>query len=379
VTTTPGIGAGRDASGAAPGALRSQFPVLDRVVYLNAGTDGPLPARAATAGSDWLAREAERGRGALAHFADLIPMMERLRGRFSALLGADAGQVALTRSTTDGINAILSALPFAPGDEVVTSDQEHPGLLAPLAALTRRAGVRVRVAPFDSVADALGPRTRLVAVSHVAWTTGAIAPVENLRAAPVPVLLDGAQALGAIPVDVERLGCDFYAAPGQKWLCGPDGVGCAFVRESAAHELGMPWPNYLTLADPEHPLASAPLPGARRLDAGIFAGALVAAALAALDVLEEEGWDVVFAAAAARGRELRAALAERGATVEPAETTLVAWRATDDDAAMSRLADLGVVVRSIPGHGLLRASVGAWNSSGDIDRLVSICAENNFL
>src|SRR5205809_432654 len=151
--------------------LRGQFPVLGCVAYLNAGTDGPLPARAVRAAGEELEREARDGR-ALSHF-------ER---RFA-------------------------------------------------------------------LAGAVGPRTRLVACSHVGWMSGLEAPKE-LAQLDVPVLLDGAQGVGAVEVDVGALGCDAYAGAAQKWLCGPDGAGMLYVRASLRERLAVSRRRYAHRADP---------------------------------------------------------------------------------------------------------------------------------
>ena len=111
------------------------------------------------------------------------------------------------------------------GDEVLTSDEEHPGLLAPLAALRERRGVRVRVAPFAELPGEVRSATRLVACSHVSWHTGRVMDVDALAAHGVPVLLDGAQGLGALPLDVRQLGCDYYAASGRSGCAGRSEVG----------------------------------------------------------------------------------------------------------------------------------------------------------
>ena len=128
---------------------------------------------------------------------------------------------------------VIAGLPLGRGDEIVTSDEEHPGLLGALAAAREVRGVTVREVPLAEVAEAVGPSTRLVACSHVGWMSGSYAPAE-LAEVDVPVLLDGAQGVGAVPVDVVALGCDAYAGAGQKWLCGPDGTGHAVGRARAA-------------------------------------------------------------------------------------------------------------------------------------------------
>jgi L-cysteine/cystine lyase len=356
--------------------FRSEFPVLARRAYLNTGTDGPFPAQAAAAASEQLAREAAEGRSGSQHFDSLERIAEELRGRLARLLGADTDEVALTRSTTDGMNVVLSGLPLAPGDEVLTSDEEHAGLLAPLAALGAR-GVVIRQAPFGDVASAIGPRTKLIAVSHVSWISGKVAPVADLAASGLPVLVDGAQGLGAIPVDVRALGCDFYAAAGQKWLCGPDATGVLYIQRNRIDQLGMPSPGHVCLSDAARPLDLPLAAGARRFDGGMIAGPLIAAALAALDVLEEAGWDWVFDRARTQAARLRELLADRVEVVPGGPTTLVSWQppgitdAAGAEELVERLAADDVIVRAFPGRALVRASVGAWNSDGDLDRLAA--------
>jgi L-cysteine/cystine lyase len=358
--------------------FRVEFPVLERCAYLNTGTDGPLPRRSVEAATAELERELRNGRSGVAHFARLGQLAEELRGRLAKLLGAGLDEVALTRSTTDGINVVLSGLGLVPGDEVLTSDEEHPGLLAPLGALRER-GVAVRAAPFDDVADAVQAQTKLIAVSHVSWMRGRIAAVQKLRRSGVPLLLDGAQGLGAIPVDAHALGCDFYAAAGQKWLCGPDGTGVLFVREPWIDELGVPWPNFMTLRDVERPLELLPGPGARRFDGGMVSGQLAAGALASLQLLDEAGWQWIFERARRQSERLRELLTARVELLPGGPTTLVTWQppgVSDMEGAVAlveRLEGEGVVVRAFPGRPWLRASVGAWNSDEDLERLVAAC------
>src|SRR5215204_4464465 len=151
-------------------ALRAQFPVLEHVAYLNSGTDGPLPAAAVAAAREEL-DDAERGGRVTAHFERRAELQDELRAAYARLLGAAADDVALTTSTSDGLGRVIAGLGLGPGDEIVTSDQEHPGLVGPL--LTARAnGVHVREVPWAEVATAVGPETTLVAVSHVSWIGG---------------------------------------------------------------------------------------------------------------------------------------------------------------------------------------------------------------
>jgi L-cysteine/cystine lyase len=355
-------------------AFRAQFPVFERKAYMNAGTEGPLPRQAADAVRERIELEMTAGRCGKDYMESVRELATELRAGYARTLHADPSDVALTGSTTDGCNTILSGLDLRPGDQVLTSDEEHPGLLAPLGRL-KRAGVDVRIVPFAEIAEAVGPSTRLVAVSHVSWVSGRVVDTDGLTATGVPFLLDAAQSIGAVPTDVEELGCAFYAGSGQKWMCGPEGSGALYVRRDQLDELTVPWPGYMSLADPSDALNSGPAEDAGRLDHGFPPGVRSAWALASLNVLEGAGWEWIHTRAASLAASLADRLAEHGLEVGPrGRSTLVSWKVDDPDAEVARLAQEGVVVRSILSHGLVRASIGAWCSEEELDRLVSLVA-----
>lgn len=349
-------------------ALRAEFPVLRRLAYLNAGSNGPVPERALQAAEHSMRRQLVEGRGDKTHFEETGERIAVLRGRVAGLLGCDVADVAVTGSTTDGVNSVLGALDLGPGDEVLTSDEEHPGVLAPLAALRERRGANVRVVPFGELAAAMSPETRLVACSHVSWMTGAVVDAAGLAATDALVLLDGAQGLGAVPTRVAELGCDFYAASGQKWLCGPNGIGYLYAREAGS--LPPPWPNYGVLADSTAAFELDLHPDARRLSMGFPAPHQIEWALAALDVLEEAGIDAV----CERATGLADSLAERldGRVVPRGRSTLVSWEDPDPEAAVERLRGEEIVVRNLPASPYVRASVGAWSSEEELERLAKL-------
>ena len=352
--------------------LRSQFPVLERMAYLNAGTDGPVPRRGAEAAAERIRAELEHGRAGEEHMDTVTGLIASVRAQIAALMGAQEGEVAVTHSTTDGLNTVLLGLDLRAGDEVLTSDEEHPGLLAPLAHARRRSGIEVRIAPFDELAQAVGPRTRLVAASHVSWVSGRVLDTAALRSSNAALLLDGAQGLGAVPVDVLELGVDFYAASGQKWLCGPDASGYLYVRKERIGDVAPPWLNYMSLADAARAAELDVHPDARRFDLGLMPTPATAWALASLDVLADAGWAWVHDRARALAATLAAGLQERGITVAArGDSTLVAWHSADPEADVVRLASDGLVVRAIPGRGLVRASVGAWSSEDELERLTA--------
>jgi selenocysteine lyase/cysteine desulfurase len=352
-------------------AFRAEFPVLDSIAYLNAGTDGPLPRSAVEAAREHLLAELEEGR-ATPHFLRRFELLDELRHGYSRVLGCDVEDVALTTSTSEGLGAILAGLDLGPGDEVLTAPDEHPGLLGPLGTLRDRRGVEVRTAPFADLADAVGPSTRLVACSHVSWVTGAVRPQGLAELGPdVPVLLDGAQGVGAVPIDVAALGCAFYAGSGQKWLCGPVGTGMLWIAPDRRAQVAPVGATYINLAEPAKGLESPPHGDARSHDSPAISAEASAAAVTAHDVLADAGWDAVYARARALAARLADGLRERGRTVAPRdETTLVSWEDDDPEATRERLGGTGIVIRNLPGTPYLRASVGAWNDERDLDRLL---------
>jgi L-cysteine/cystine lyase len=355
--------------------LRAQFPVLERVAYLNAGTNGPVPRRAFEATERSLREQLEQGRSSRAWFEHNVERIDELRARAARLLGATQADVALTGSTTDGINAVLHAVDIHPGDEILTSDEEHPGVLAPLATARETRGATIRVAPFAELPGELRRDTRLVVTSHVSWATGRLMEMEALARSDALVVLDGAQGLGAIPVDVRALGCDFYAASGQKWLCGPGGMGYLYANPELVPDLPAPWSGYHALEWSDQALVPALQPDARRLTTGYPAAHHVEWAHASLDVLEEPGIDAVHAVAREGAERFARMLGERGVAVaDRGPSTLVSFEVPDPEGFSQRAAEERIVIRFLPGRPWARASVGAWNTDEELERLAALAA-----
>lgn len=353
-------------------AFRAQFPVLERLAFLNAGTDGPVPAVAVQAARQALDSQLADGRYH-PHFAARTGLQSELRGLYARVLGCDARDVALQTSTSEGIGKVLAGLDLGPGDEIVTSDTEHPGLVGPLIAARAR-GASVRPVPLREVADAVRPSTTLVACSHVSWVTGEVAPTA-LGELDVPVVLDGAQGAGAIPVDVRALGCAAYAAAGQKWLCGSDGTGMLYVEPDFAQRVRAVAPSFVCFEDSHAGFDARLHEDARRYDTASLSREAAAFSLAAARLLDATGLATVHARARELATQLADRLAERGRTVAArGATTLVTWEDADPPATRHRLADADVVIRDLPGTSYIRASVGAWNDESDLERLLSAAA-----
>ena len=349
-------------------ALRASFPVFAQAAFLNAGSDGPLPQAAVDAARGALDTALSRGRR-VEHFHARSAARTRLRELYAELLGVPAGQVAITTSTSDGLARVLGGLRLGPGDEVLTAEDEHPGLLGPLIA-ARLAGATVRTGPLETLADHVTAQTTLVACSHVGWITGALAD-PRLADAGVPVVLDGAQGIGAVPVDLAALGCAAYAGAGQKWLCGADGTGMLWLEPAFAERVAPGGPPYEAFVDTALGIESDLNPDATRYDTQSIALELLVQSVESTELLRAFGWDAVHARAAGLAEQLARELAVRGFTVGPrGQTTLVSWEDPDPPAASERLAQAGIIVRHLPGTPYVRASVGAWNDESDLERLL---------
>jgi L-cysteine/cystine lyase len=352
-----------------PSEARELFPALARIVYLNAGTFGPLATPTVEAMQAELVRDATEGRSGMPYFLRVLELREQVRAALAALVGVPADSVALTSSTTDGCNIVFAGLGLRPEDEVITTTEEHFGLLGPL----RTSGARVvMVAPEpEAILAAVTPRTRLLALSQVLWTSGRVLPVAELREQTgVRVLVDGAQSVGAIPVDAR--GMDFLTISGQKWLCGPDSTGALVVADP--EQLRVTAPSYFSQASYDAEGVFEPRPGAPRFDPAWWPPSSLAGLLAALDLRPE--W--AFRRAGELADLCRELLAECGFAVAtpPVPSTLVAFRPTSEapDALVERLRQADIHVREIPKTGLVRVSCGWWTNEDDLGRLVAAVA-----
>ncbi|HXV03892.1 MAG TPA: aminotransferase class V-fold PLP-dependent enzyme [Gaiellaceae bacterium] len=350
---------------------RAAFPVLERYAYLNAGSVGPMARRTYEAVVE-AEREELGPRGSHDAFNRVVEQREHLRGVLGAHVGVAPDHISLATSTSEGCRVVLAGLALTPEDDIVTTDAEHYGLLGPLHA----SGARVRVArvkerpaaeALDAILAEVGPRTRLVALSHVLWLNGHVIPVEELQEAlSVPLLVDGAQSVGAIPVDVSPF--DFYTVSGQKWLCGPTPTGGLYIKDP--ERLRVAGPSYFAQQSYDEDGSFVPREGARRFDLSWIPAAFIAGLEAALELAPEWRFE--------RSREIsercRERLLDAGHRVvtEPGQANLVAWRHEGDTAeVVKRLYEGGVVIRDLPKAGLLRASCGWWTSDDDVERLAA--------
>jgi len=343
---------------------RRQFPVLDRFAYLNAGTNGPLARVTVEAMNEQNASDLVGGRSGMEWFEPVLELRERVRTAVAAVIDVEPASLALTDSTTRGCAVVLLGLGLTSQDEVITTDQEHFGLTGPLYAT----GARVVIVDADeeAIVRAVTPRTRLIATSHVLWTTGRKLDLHRVREdTGLPVLVDGAQSAGALPPDVGQL--DFYTVSAQKWLCGPESTGALYVADP--ERLRVKAPSYLSQDSYEVSGAFEPKEGAKRFDSGWIPAPALRGLEAALSTRPE--WCYEHAAEiTARCAELLSPHVE--VVTPPGHSTLVSFRPNGDPAELvASLHEAGVIVRELPGRNIVRASCGWWTSEDDVQRLAA--------
>ena len=232
----------RVARGIAPAS--DDFAFAPGLVYLQTGSLGPTPRPVMDrAGAAWEQLELNPS---FYGYGELERAMEVVRARAATFMGCKTDELVITTSTTDGMNRTAQGLTFAPGDRVLTTDQEHPGGRVCWDFVARRCGVVLDIVPIapqehdaqvivDRITRAFTPRTRVLSFSHILSSTGLRMPVAELsalaRSRGCIVVVDGAQAVGSGPVDVKALGCHVYATSGHKWLLGPPGTGMLYMSE----------------------------------------------------------------------------------------------------------------------------------------------------
>ena len=309
--------------------------------------------------------------------------LEAVRAKAAALVNADAEDMVLTTSATQAMFLIAQGLKFTHGDQVITTDHEHPGGRLGWDWAARRFGIEVITIPVapdetdaraivERFADRIAPRTRVLSFSHVLYTTGVKLPVAELcglaRAHGCWAVVDGAQGPGAMPVDVRALGCHAYAASGHKWLMGPKGTGFLHISREMSRALDA------------LPLAAGRQSGSN--STGIVNIAGLRGMGAAADYVQSLGPERIAAHNQALRRELHAELSRFNQVTIPAPAdgpltsanlSFCLPESADLEAIRRNLAlrhQVYIRTCDLAGFKGLRASLHAYNGSGDVARLV---------
>ena len=373
-------------------AVRAAMPSLAAAIQMNTGTAGPIPAEVAAVMSELADYERTIGRSHFDYYLEGLERMNEARAGVAAVLGASLGSVGLTHAATDGMNHAVWALDWNAGDVAVTTTHEHAGGVGALYALRDRMGVDIRFADIGDGSDdsvtiaaldrAVVPGTRLLSISHVLWSTGAVLPIARIAELAhdrgALVVVDGAQAAGAIPISVADLGVDAYAVPAQKWLLGPEGMGALWVDPAAIDRMRPSFAGHFALEASDSRGSAIWHGDARRFEGTGFHRPSIAGFARAVSWLSMYvGLDYVHG----RGARLALRAADQLAEIDGVELltprhqmgTLVTFRirAWSAEAGLEELTlRTSVIARTIVSLDAIRLSVGFFNTEEELERVL---------
>jgi L-cysteine/cystine lyase len=287
--------------------LRQQFPALPGKGYFNYGGQGPMPQAALDAIAQSFQQVQQAGPFSNAAGMWVTQEGDQTRRAIAQELGVAPETITLTEDVSMGCNIALWGIDWRLGDHLLLSDCEHPGIIAAAQEIARRFGVEVTTCPLQDtlnqedpvavVASHLKPSTRLVVLSHILWNTGQVLPLAEIVAAchtysiprPVRVLVDAAQSVGVLPLDLAALEADFYAFTGHKWWCGPEGVGGLYVRPEALDTLHPTFVGWRSITSDAMGLPTGWKPDGRRYEVATSAYPLYAGLRAAIALHHQFG------------------------------------------------------------------------------------------
>ena len=369
------------------------MPALANKIYFNYGAQGPLPTASLQAMVECWRRIQELGPFAEPVFPRVEELITSLRQALAALCGVPPRRLAFTENVTSGCVLPLWGLPWRSGDQLLIGDEEHPGVVAACHEIARREALQVGILPVrdcsraDQVLErldlALQPRTRLVVLSHVLWTTGAAMPIPAVgkrlgeHANQPWLLVDGAQSAGAVPLEDAVAVADLYAFTGHKWLCGPEGLGAVALSQRLLDAGAPTMIGWRGLAkDPQHPLR---LHGdARRYEVATSCYPLMAGLLQSLHSLATVGdprqrLALIQAHSGHLWHGLRQLDGVETMLPEPPPAGLVSFRVRDHPPqhVVNGLAERGLVLRSFESPHCVRACCHMTTLPAESGRLMS--------
>ncbi len=373
--------------------VRKSLKLLNQYLYLNTGAVGPLSEETVATIRQEQDYELINGRAGVDIYLRKRAIKNEVRAALSKLINALPEELALTQNTTEGINIVVNGRNWHEGDEVVTTDVEHGAILLPLFQIAKRYGVVVKKAkvgtdPVQAIEEQITSRTKLIALSHVSYSTGAVLPLNDIihlaHGKGIPVLVDGAQSVGTIPVDVKALDVDYYSLPGHKWLLGPEGTGALFTRQDRLEELFQPFIGYGSVAQFSQDETYILRHGAERFEISTMNLPKLAGQKASINWLTEKiGWSEIFERTGQLAEKVKSQLAAiKGVTVLTPEKAagLVSFRVlgVEPPTIVETLAGKRIIIRGIKELAAARASIAFYNTEKELEDFVqSVAALQN--
>lgn len=365
--------------------LRADIPALSDGRYCNWGASGPSPQRVVKGATSTIEYHEYVSPMEEGMYAAAFDVFEDARAGIADFVGASPNEIALTQSTTDGINRIANALRWSADDEVVITDVEHSAGRLPWYRLERDYGITVTVLETDrgwidpdELASAAADAT-LVSFSAIDWIYGRRHPVSELVSivdeAGALSLIDAVQVPGQQEMDVTEWGADYVAAAGHKWLLGPWGAGFVYVDETAADQLQPVDVGYRTVEDPMATDFTYEA-GARRLELGTVSPAPYAGLQTAMETIANIGVDRIEDRIRGLTESLKDGLpSDRLRSPESFHSGLVAVADPSPDETVAALAEAGIRIRALPIPETVRVSLHAVNTESDVEALVEALRE----
>jgi len=379
--------------------MRTLCPALANKTYFNYGGQGPLPTPSLQAITASWQRIQELGPFTTSVWPFVEQETTRVRQALAALCGVAPHRLALTENVTSGCVLPLWGLPWSPGDELLLSDCEHPGVVAACHELARREGLEIRWLPvlelctthgqstldaavLAGLEQALTPQTKLVALSHLLWNSGSVMPITAVaeRLQPHPnqpwLLVDAAQSMGAIPVEEAAAAADIYAFTGHKWCCGPEGLGAVALSERLL-EQGQPTLIGWRSLRHEASAGSSFHSDARRFEVATSCVPLCSGLATSLDLLAAEGTaaqrlERIQAGSRRLWQGLQTIEGVNTLLPEPPPAGLVSFTLAGRSGAavVERLGEQGLWIRRLDDPDCLRACTHITTTEAEIDMLL---------
>lgn len=326
-------------------------------------------------------------------YTKMLDILESTRAKVAQSLNATADEIILSENTTIGINIVANGIDWQPGDNLILTNHEHPGNRIPWYNFIKRYGVQLRFLTvyddeeqmLDELESLIDSRTRLLSISHVSRRTGHRLPAQAITTLAhrhdIPVLWDGAQSYGAIPIDVKALDCDFYTFSGHKYMMAPQGTGGCYIRHDRIEWVKPSWIGSHSQKDFDLVGGLTLLDEAKRFEFGTRNLADQGGFGKALDLWQEIGWEHVFAAIEAYTDRMKAALVALPGVI--LETPLPYAKSagivtvsvpgfTSAGLSASLLEHERILVSSLEHDtSMIRISTHVFNTDEEIDRLVS--------
>lgn len=232
--------------------IRKDFPVTKKKIYMNCGSFAPMPLSTIKSITDFLVRCSEEGPDSTSVQEYITSLMKELRILLSQFINCEPEEIVFTQSTTEGLNIVASGIEWKKKDWIIARGglHEHYANYFPWLNISKKFGVKLKEITIDNkgffdldMIDKIAKsnNAKLITLSHVLYNNGAIMPVEQVgkiaKRHNILYSIDAAQSLGTINVDVKKIGCDFLAFPGFKWICGPPGIGVFYCKKESAELL----------------------------------------------------------------------------------------------------------------------------------------------